>query len=450
MEVLAQSYPPKREDECHRQKSVLEKLAKIVKDWVKELATERAEEVNAELFTFGSYCLQVDEPGDVIDTLCVGPNFVDHERDFLNILPVKLEKMSEVAGMKCVPEALIPFMSFKLDGVPIKLFYASIACFAIPEALDITHDSVLENINDVSFHSLSACREATYILELVPNLENFQTTLRCVKHWAKARGIWSNVSGFLGESAWSILVARVCQAHPEAVPSTLVINFFDIFANWYWPNPVMLCFEDKQLGKLKMWDPRKYEADRAHRMPIIAPAYPCRNLTSDATESTLRFMKEHFKFGDEKCKEIKNNLNWQDLFVPFQFFENYVRYLHIDIISATEEDLRTFKRWIEPGLRLSISQIEKSKLICHPCSIEFARSDSCAFFIGLSSEKLLGGIQIGKIVDPVIDVLKSWFNGWESKKPGMELRVDLVGNIMIKSRKWGKLGLPIVEVSDVP
>ncbi len=36
------------------------------------------------------------------------------------------------------------------------------------------------------------------ILRLVPNVESFRTALRCVKVWAKARAIYSNVMGFFG------------------------------------------------------------------------------------------------------------------------------------------------------------------------------------------------------------------------------------------------------------
>lgn len=64
----------KSKEEAARQEEVLGKLDKIVKEWVKELASQSGQiNANAVLFTFGSYHLGVDEPGADIDTLCVGP-----------------------------------------------------------------------------------------------------------------------------------------------------------------------------------------------------------------------------------------------------------------------------------------------------------------------------------------------------------------------------------------
>ena len=110
------------------------------------------------------------------------------------------------------------------------------------------------------------------------------------------------VTGFLGGVNWALLVARICQLYPNAVPSMLVSRFFRVYTQWRWPNPVMLCeIKEGTLG-LPIWDPRKNPRDRTHLMPIITPAYPCMNSSYNVSMSTLRVMTEQFETGNEICK----------------------------------------------------------------------------------------------------------------------------------------------------
>ena len=79
------------------------------------------------------------------------------------------------------------------------------------------------------------------ILELVPNKDSFRITLRCIKLWAKNRGIYSNVIGYLGGVSWAILVSRICKGYPNLKPNKLLYKFFKLYLNWSWPDPILLC-----------------------------------------------------------------------------------------------------------------------------------------------------------------------------------------------------------------
>ncbi|KAL4625975.1 hypothetical protein ACB092_05G063100 [Castanea dentata] len=435
-------------EEAEKREVVLHRIRQIVKDWVKQLTRLRGytdqmvEDANAVIFTFGSYRLGVHGPGVDIDTLCVGPSYVNREEDFFFILHNILADMEEVTELQPIPEAHVPVMKFKFDGLSIDLLYASISLLVVPEDLDISDVSVLYNVDEPTVRSFNGCRVADQILKLVPNVEHFCTTLRCLKFWAKRRGVYSNVTGFLGGVNWALLVARVCQLYPNAVPSMLVSRFFRVYTQWRWPNPVMLCaIEEEELG-FSVWDPRKNPRDRTHHMPIITPAYPCMNSSYNVSTSTLRVMMEQFQHGNKICEKIElNKAQWSDLFQPYFFFESYKNYLQVDIVAVDADDLLAWKGWVESRLRQLTLMIERDtfgKLQCHPYPHEYVDTSKqcahCAFFMGLQ-RKQGEMVQEGQQFDirGTVDDFRQSVNMYSYWKPGMEIYVSHVRRRQIPS-----------------
>ncbi|GAV61251.1 NTP_transf_2 domain-containing protein/PAP_RNA-bind domain-containing protein/PAP_central domain-containing protein [Cephalotus follicularis] len=429
------------EDEAARREVVLGRIGQIVKDWVKQLTRLRGytdrmvEDANALIFTFGSYRLGVHGPGADIDTLCVGPSYVNREEDFFYILHNILAETEEVTELQPVPDAHVPVMRFKFDGISIDLLYASVSRLVVPEDLDISDMSLLYNIDERTARSLNGCRVADQMLKLVPNVEHFRTTLRCIKLWAKRRGVYSNVTGFLGGVNWALLVARVCQLYPNAIPSMLVSRFFRVYTQWRWPNPVMLCaIEEDELG-FPVWDPRKNPRDRSDHMPIITPAYPCMNSSYNVSTSTLRVMMEQFHYGNKICEEVElNKAHWSALFEPYLFFETYKNYLQVDIVAVDVDDLRAWKGWVESRLRQLTLMIERDtygKLQCHPYPHEYRDTAKqcahCAFFMGLQ-RKQGESVQEGQQFDirGTVDDFRNSINIYMFWKPGMEIYVSHV------------------------
>lgn len=140
---------------------------------------------------------------------------------------------------------------------------------------------------------LFKCKSSTYIF-FNTNGSSFYNNLNYC-FWC------AQVTGFLGGVNWAILVARICQLYPNAIPSMLVSRFFRVYTQWRWPNPVMLCsIEENELG-FPIWDPRRNPRDRFHTMPIITPAYPCMNSSYNVSASTLRVMVDQFCYGNKIC-----------------------------------------------------------------------------------------------------------------------------------------------------
>ncbi|XP_075452308.1 poly(A) polymerase gamma isoform X4 [Ascaphus truei] len=225
------------DEELSHRLVVLGKLNNLVKEWIGELGECKnlppsiIDGVGGKIFTFGSYRLGVHTKGADIDALCVAPRHVERS-DFFQSFFEKLKHQEGIKNLRAVEDAFVPVIKFDFMNVEIDLVFARLPVQCIPDNLDLRDDSRLRSLDIRCIRSLNGCRVTDEILHLVPNKENFRLTLRAIKLWAKRRGIYSNMLGFLGGVSWAMLVARTCQLYPNAAASTLVHKFFLVFSKW--------------------------------------------------------------------------------------------------------------------------------------------------------------------------------------------------------------------------
>ena len=146
-------------------------------------------------------------------------------------------------------------------------------------------------------------------------MQKFQYLLRCLKLWARKRGLHCHVGdlsivaydvviifynyaindcwwyfqllGFFAGIHLAILAAYVCRRHPNASINTLLSLFFDIFVHWPWPLPVSL-LDPPALCR---------GPDGCSHMPIMLPCIPPEFCSSSTTESTFSKIKEELQRG---------------------------------------------------------------------------------------------------------------------------------------------------------
>lgn len=188
------------------------------------------------IFTFGSYRQGVNGPNSDIDTLVVAPRHIDRQRDFFGELAPKLKSTPGVTELTEVKEAYVPVIKMKFDNVDIDMLFARVEYKEVGKDLqNLLDNNILRNCDSDTIRSLNGCRVTELILELVqPNMDTFQTTLRCIKLWSKNRGIHSNVMGYLGGVAWAILVAKVCKDNPYMETNQLLTEFFRFYRDYEW------------------------------------------------------------------------------------------------------------------------------------------------------------------------------------------------------------------------
>lgn len=337
---------------------VIDKLNKILKDWAvivgrnKNISEEQLKDGGGiQLKIFGSTRLGVNTPDADIDSLCIAPSFISKD-DFFSSLCLTLQARSDVSVLSSIPDAFTPVIKFNIDMQPIDMIFVSLAVNVVPNDIDVLDDVYLRGLDEKGIRSLNGCRVAEHIIRLVPNFDSFCISLRAIKHWARQKGIYSNVLGFLGGVNYAILVAFVCQKYPNACPASLVHKFFAFYSQWPWPSPIMICsVEDhnpiNQDGiYVPVWNPRLNHKDAQHLMPILTPAFPTMNSAYNVGISQYRSIKEQIIRADELFRSSASveNFNWNTLFESSapDFFKKYNRYVEVDIGATNQEDHRTW------------------------------------------------------------------------------------------------------------
>lgn len=352
------------EEDSEKREIVLGKLNLIIQKFVKETAKQKGlpeslvNDVGGKIFTFGSYRLGVHSRGADIDTLCVAPQHVDRS-DFFTTFYSMLQHIPEVTDLTQVPDAYVPVVNMIFSGICIDLVFARLPFASISDDLDLLDHNLLKNLDEKSMLSLNGSRATDEILRLVPDVMTFHTALRCIKLWAKRRGLYNNAMGYLGGVACALLTARICQLYPNATASTIITRFFKIYQQWAWPQPVYLKpIEDFPLNQ-KVWNPKIYPSDRNHRMPVITPAYPSMCSTHNVTKSTLTVMTAEFARGSDIMLKIEQGLaTWTDLFSRSEFFSRYRHFFQILAVSESAEEHRVWAGFVESKVRLLMNKLE--------------------------------------------------------------------------------------------
>ncbi|KAL3617201.1 hypothetical protein CASFOL_038948 [Castilleja foliolosa] len=382
---------PSMEEEIKR-RNIIDKLRKIVMEWAKRVAYQRRlpncyiRAASATVVIYGSCGLGVHNHDSDIDALCVGPSFATMADDFFVVLKNMLASQPEVSNILCVKDSRVPLMRLSFDGIMTDLTYAKLNVINVPENVDLVNPFFSSNIDEISLRSLSGVCANKRILKLVPNLEVYQPLLRCVKFWAKRRGIYGNVLGYFGGIHLAVLAAFVCLKQPSASLSVLVSSFLRTFAFWPWPTPVILENDAMPLQTNNFFLKKIL-------MPIQLPCSPNRYCYSYFTRSTFNRIRQEFLHGYELLtKDIfRQDFDWKFLFEPFPYVKKYSHFLKICLSSLNQDKLGDWVGLVKSRIRNLVIKLEEVQGFCDPNPIEYVDTELAEphviFFWGLCPGK---------------------------------------------------------------
>ncbi|KAG2395420.1 Nuclear poly(A) polymerase [Vigna angularis] len=387
-------------------------LLQVVSSWIKKVAClhqlpdHQIAVTSATVLTYGSYGLGVHSSGSDIDALCVAPFFASIAEDFFIVLHDMLKRRPEVSYIHCVKSAKVPLMRFKFEGVSIDLPYARLNVLYVPENVDILNPFFMRNIDDTSWKSLSG---------------KFQCILRCLKLWAKRRGVYGTSLGYLGGVHMTVLAAYVFLRHPDATLNALIMHFFQTFAFWPWPTPVML--QEGMLTVIDGIETRSY-------MPIFLPSSRYEHCHTNITKSTFFRIRSEFLQGHEMTKDIlKPDFLWDNVFEPFPYTERYSRFLKICLSSPNHYALVEWVGWVKSRFRGLLLHLEATQGFCDPNPTEYVDSEktepNVVFYWGLKSNKN-NFLDIDSVKGEFMKIIK---NGYEGSPGRMEMSILLASQL---------------------
>ena len=458
LEFTNENIPLELTEGIQRRERVLNRMGALSREWIKNVCVKRGlskevvESAGGQLFTSGSYRLGVHEPGADIDTILVVPNVCTKQDFFGTLSPIddadntqnlrdpdslaeRIRRHPDVTNFVPVEGAAVPLLTFDWEGVNIDLLFARLSTASVPATFDIDNDAVLDGVDSATEKSLNGPRVTNLIAALVSGTperyQTFLTVVRCIRKWAKARGLYSNKMGYWGGVNINIAVALCVQLYPNTCPASLLRKFFLVFKTWRWPNPVMLTKPHDAGYGLQVWTPNVQTARQV--APMLTPAYPAMNSAMSVSRQTLQILHEEFCRGhdivDKLWKQHQSNkkalLDWKELFRPSDFFIVYPYYLSLCIVGPTQSDAQAWVAFVESRLRKLVSDmlgrsLPLSKIQLWPKKIEACiadrsslltlgqRRNSVTYMVGFQVDKLrMRGTQLN------IELQMSHFRDWE-------------------------------------
>ncbi|XP_053696868.1 poly(A) polymerase type 3-like [Sabethes cyaneus] len=396
--VLASSNVLEDPSEREHRKQILAKLNALFRQWVRDVSIAQnkpeavADKLGGTIYPFGSYRLGAYDKNADIDVVCVAPRDVKRS-DYFGSFFELLKRQPEVTWCQALEDATVPIIKINFDGIEFDLLFIKLALAKVPDNFDLFDDMLLDKADCHSKRNLNGVRVTEEILRLVPDIDSFRLALRVIKLWAKSRGIYSSLMGYLGGISWTILLARTCQLHPNATAATLVHNFFLVFSGWDWSQLVRL----KQVGTV-------VSIKRSSLMPIITPVDPQENTAFKVSRSARQMIIDELHRGKQVTDEIMltKAAGWDKLFAAPSFFFKYRHFIVLLASSNNADDHRGWCGLVECRIITLIRDLEcqphinfhvNPKRFEHPEHTSKERSDGevkqlCSlWFIGLEFDK---------------------------------------------------------------
>lgn len=350
------------------------------------------------IYPVGSYGLGLQTPSSDIDVLCCG---AVSPADFFPVLLRFMRREAHqhepriITGAPAlVLDAIVPLLTVGILGVHIDVQYAHVRNVKFNKSLDLarlladaeTRSEVRNQFDQASLLAAQSVRALSVLTSLIPDLAVFRKAYVIIKRWAEARGLTSNRLCFLGGHAWTIMLTRVAQNNPRTSVYGLVSAFFATYAEWdFRADPVTVITYPEVAYR---------HVSRKEPICVVTCSAPYKNITRNATRSSRQVLVSELQRAHSLIAHAAGvktpGVVLQELWKPFDFFNEFTKYIQVNAAAATHREYVNFSGQVESRIVQLLLRMESSPAIfVRPWPVRFVHKSShfgysCSFFIGFS------------------------------------------------------------------
>ncbi|CAK9003653.1 unnamed protein product [Durusdinium trenchii] len=289
--------------------------------------------------------------GEVFDLVYVVPESVALW-EMLQVLENEVEKVAQAVRTAGGDGMLhSPGLEFTYEGAAVKLLLANDA-----DVSKISPDTVNSRVAGLIARLVSKS-----ILDSVPDLGAFHGLLKCIRLWAKQRGLYgpSHDFGYIGGMGWAICCAHICQANPQSRSlEQLFTSFFMIMSGWDVQMPISI----QPHSQAQAFEG---EISQGAGYKVVLPVGKGLSATPNLTASAAHQLQKEFRRGNRMCAKIHAGAaEWSDVYASSKFVERYLHFLQIDVTAASDAIMSQWLLWCRRHLQ-GIAETLESVRTCH-------------------------------------------------------------------------------------
>ncbi|KAI1779638.1 hypothetical protein F4818DRAFT_148065 [Hypoxylon cercidicola] len=255
------------------------------------------------IVSIGSHGLGVYDAASNVDCLCVGHT---SPKIFFTLAIQQLRKAAprDIKILRRMDEGFGTILELQVNHIMMSLRYCLLSSVSITEtwpAIEaLSPDDPFFNVPSSLRISIKPLLDLLYLRRTIPDSAAFRLAYYVIKCWARRRGIYAPIFGYLGGIQISILLTVICKllsqkAETVSVPAILT-TFYDHYAVFDWKNSIVFDPEfHKQL---------KYVRTRQEPMVILGFHGPSLNTAQAASVPTVHVISEEFKRANKLLSEV--------------------------------------------------------------------------------------------------------------------------------------------------